>query len=124
MIWLAVAVGGALGAIARYGLTLWLPPLPGKFPLATFCTNVLGCFVMGALYVLIVQKAVIPLSWRPFLATGVLGAFTTFSTFSLEAFNLWQQQTVLAAAYVASTIGGTLLAVWAGVQVCRIFLSQ
>ena len=115
MTWLAVAVGGALGALARYGLSLWLAPQPGKFPTATFCANALGCFVMGVFYVLIVKRGLIPLSWQPFLAVGLLGGFTTFSSFSLEAFLLWQHQHLaLAMFYVTATLVTCLFAVWAG----------
>ena len=124
MSWILVALGGAVGAVARYSLTLWLAPPPGKFPLATFSANMLGCFAMGILYVLIVHKALIPVSWRPFLTIGMLGAFTTFSTFSLEALWLWQHEHFgLAATYVVATVAGCLLAVWAGYFCCESYLS-
>ena len=124
MAWWMVAAGGALGALGRYGLSVWLAPQPGKFPSATFCANVLGCLVMGALYMLIHQRAILPMSWRPFLTVGLLGAFTTFSTFSLEAFWLWQhQQTALAALYVAATLAGCLIAVWLGYTLCGYWVS-
>ena|SRR5688572_17554166 len=124
MTWLMVALGGALGAMGRYGLSVWLTPQPGKFPTATFCANVIGCFVMGVFYVLIVQRAMIPVTWRPFLTIGLLGAFTTFSTFSLEAFWLWQhQQIALAAVYVLITLGACLMAVWAGNFLCEVLIS-
>lgn len=115
MTWLAVALGGALGSLARYGLSLWLAPPPGKFPIATFCANVFGCLVMGLFYALMVKRAVIPMSWQPFLAVGLLGGFTTFSSFSLEAYWLWlHQHHALALFYVVATLVGCLLAVWAG----------
>jgi len=121
--WLMVALGGALGAIGRYGLSVWLAPQPGKFPFATFCANVLGCFVMGVFYMLIVNRAMIPVTWRPFLTVGLLGAFTTFSTFSLEAFWLWQhQQFSLAAVYVAATLAACMVAVWMGYYLCGILI--
>lgn len=124
MTWLMVALGGALGAMGRYGLSVWLVPQPGKFPSATFCANVVGCFVMGVFYMLMVNRALIPISWRPFLTVGLLGAFTTFSTFSLEAFWLWQhQQVALAALYVVATLVGCLAAVWAGYHLSGILLT-
>jgi CrcB protein len=125
MTWLMVALGGALGALGRYGLSVWLAPQPGKFPSATFCANVLGCFVMGVLYMLMVNRALLPISWRPFLTVGLLGAFTTFSTFSLEAFWLWQHQQVsLAILYVVATLVACLLAVWAGHYLCGLLIPQ
>jgi CrcB protein len=124
MNWLAVALGGALGAVFRYGVSVWLAPQPGKFPFATFAVNVSGCFVAGALYVLIAQ-AIIPQAWRPLLAIGFLGAFTTFSAFSLEALLLWQHQLAsLAALYVVSTVLSCLFAVWLGHFCTHFFFSQ
>lgn len=124
MTWLAVAFGGALGAMARYGVFVWLTPHPGKFPIATYFANVCGCFIAGALYVLMAQ-AIIPQPWRPLLAIGFLGAFTTFSTFSLEALLLWQNQFAsLAVWYVVATVASCLFAVWLGHFCTHFFVSQ
>jgi CrcB protein len=124
MTWLAVALGGALGAMARYGVFIWLSPHSGKFPTATYIANVCGCFLAGALYVWMAQ-AIIPQAWRPLIAVGFLGAFTTFSTFSLEALLLWQNQlTAIAAAYIVATLVSCLFAVWLGYVCSHLFLSQ
>ena len=124
MTWLAVALGGAFGAMARYGVFLWLTPHPGKFPIATFAANICGCFLAGVLYVSITHGA-IPQPWRPLLAIGFLGAFTTFSTFSLEALLLWQNQfPAVAFFYVAATVVGCLLAVWLGYVGSQFLFSQ
>lgn len=124
MTWLAVALGGALGAIARYGLFVWLSPPAGKFPTATYVANIGGCFLAGLLYVLLTQT-IIQQAWRPLLAVGFLGAFTTFSTFSLEALLLWQNQfTIVAILYVAATLVGCLTAVWLGYMCSHFFFSQ
>lgn len=124
MTWLVVALGGAFGAVARYGVFVWLAPHPEKFPTATFLVNVGGCFLAGILYVLLTQTAVAH-AWRPLLAVGFLGAFTTFSTFSLEALLLWQNQSLgVAAIYVVATTVGCLLAVWSGYTCSHIFFSQ
>ncbi|KAA0875400.1 fluoride efflux transporter CrcB [Nitrincola tapanii] len=85
---LCVALGGALGALARYGVSAWLTTPTNHFPWATFLINTLGSFLMGVLFVLILEKARLPAEFRPLLMTGLLGGFTTFSTFSLEAVSL------------------------------------
>ena len=124
MMWLAIALGGALGAVARYGIFLSLTPHPGKFPIATFAVNVCGCFLAGVLYVLITHAA-ISQAWRPLLAVGFLGAFTTFSTFSLEAFLLWQNQFPgVAFSYVVATLLCCLFAVWLGYLGSQFLFSQ
>lgn len=123
MAWLAVALGGALGACMRFGLGLWLQPSPGQFPVATFSANVLGCFLMGILYVVVIDKHIIPMSWRPFLMVGMLGALTTFSTFSIEALGLWlTHHFVLAAVYVAASVSASIFAVWVGYSVAEFSL--
>ncbi len=99
--WLAVALGGAAGAVGRFAVNGLLLPLMGKFPLATLVVNTAGSILMGVVYVLIVEKGVLPVAWRDFLMVGLLGAFTTFSTFSLDALALWQNGHLsLAAVYV------------------------
>lgn len=88
MNWLAVAFGGSLGAVLRYAVAIGFPHSHGKFPLATFFVNVAGSFLMGALFIIIIEKAVLPLIFRQVVMVGFLGAFTTFSTFSLESLQL------------------------------------
>ncbi|MGI8646973.1 MAG: fluoride efflux transporter CrcB [Mycobacteriales bacterium] len=84
-----VAVGGAVGALARYGISEWFPSTEPGFPWATFWINVSGCALIGALLVLIDEVYAAPHSlWRPALATGVLGGYTTFSTYSVETMQL------------------------------------
>src|SRR5262249_44281722 len=79
-----VAVGGALGACARYALTLAWPTPAGTFPWATFWTNVVGCAVIGVFMVLITEVWAAHRLVRPFFGTGVLGGFTTFSTYAVD----------------------------------------
>jgi CrcB protein len=115
VIWLAVAFGGALGALARFGLTLLLPPVAGKFPWPTFWANALGCFLMGVFFYCIVVKAIWPPSWRPFLMVGFLGALTTFSSYAQEVLSLWQGQFYSTAVlYLLSSWAINLLAVVLG----------
>lgn len=91
MQWLAVAVGGALGAMARFGVNALAFPVFGeRLPLGTLIVNVSGAFLIGVFYVLIIERGVLPTEWRNIVMVGFLGAFTTFSTFSLETLALWQ----------------------------------
>lgn len=102
-----VAVGGALGALARYGLSVALPASPAGMPVATLLTNLSGCLALG---VLAGSRPDAP--WlRPFLGTGVLGGFTTFSAFALQTDQLLASAPATAVAYVLlSTAGGVALA--------------
>lgn len=115
-----VALGGGLGAIARYGLGRAWPAGPGGFPWATFAVNVLGCFAIGVLMVLITDVWVAHRLVRPFLGVGVLGGFTTFSTYANETRALLRPGTVpLAFGYLAGTLIAALLAVVAGAWIAR-----
>lgn len=112
---LAISAGGAVGAVARYGLSLALPSPAGGFPWATFTTNVSGCLLIGVLMVILTD-----VSWhphrlaRPFLGVGILGGFTTFSTYTVET----QQLIVGGAPGVGfAYLFGTLAAALAAVQV-------
>ena len=87
--WLAVAAGGALGAVGRAGVAAALPSI-GAFPLQTFAVNVLGSFVIGLVWAG-VSRPDVSLLWGAFIVTGALGGFTTFSTFSLETLQLLEQ---------------------------------
>jgi len=116
--WFAVALGGALGTVARFAVNGWLHPVCGdRFPLPTLAINVSGSIVMGVFYVLIIERGVLPPEWRNFLMVGLLGGFTTFSAFSLEALALWQNGNLsLALAYIVASVllsvGGLALAVF------------
>lgn len=115
-----VAVGGGLGALARYGVAHLLPTRPGQFPWGTFLTNVAGCFAIGVLMVLITEVWTGHRLVRPFLGVGFLGGFTTFSTYAVETRNLLQPATVyLAFGYLAGTLLAAMLAVLAGVMLTR-----
>lgn len=116
--WLAVALGGAFGAVCRYAVaSLWLVPTAGRIPLATIFVNLLGSALMGFSYYLIVERSYFNPEWRNVLMAGFLGAFTTFSTFALEALSLWQNQGhVLAVSYVFINVAGSLLCVFLGAE--------
>lgn len=116
-----ISAGGALGASARYGLALGWPPPAGGFPWSTLLINVLGCALIGVLMPLISEggRGAHHLL-RPFLGVGVLGGFTTFSTYALEVSRLLaRQQAGLAMAYAAGTLLGALGAVWTAAAVTR-----
>lgn len=111
----AVASGGAIGSLARYGLSVWGAGLPGRIPWGTFAANAVGCLAMGALMQVIVVRASMPEAWRLFLAVGLLGGLTTFSTFSYEAVVLARQGHLGAgAAYVVASVATGLLAAAGG----------
>ena len=113
-----VALGGAIGAAARYGVGVALFRPTGAFPLGVLTVNVLGSFLMGLLVVYLGQRMMLHLN--PFLMTGVLGGFTTFSAFSLEAYTLFERGDVgLAALYVGLSVGRSIAALIAGVLIMR-----
>ncbi len=111
----AVAAGGALGSAARYGLAqAWPTPAHG-FPWATFATNVVGCLAIGLLLGVHRSPAV-----RAFVGTGLLGGFTTFSTYAVESDALRRAgQPLLAAGYATGTVLTALFAAWLGAALIR-----
>ncbi|MCX5398061.1 fluoride efflux transporter CrcB [Streptomyces sp. NBC_00102] len=116
-----VAVGGALGATARYAATLAWPTDAAAFPWTVFVVNVAGCALIGVLMVLTAELSVVtrPLV-RPFLGVGVLGGFTTFSTYAADVSKLLQRQEALTAmAYTFLTLVAALGSVWASAVVTR-----
>lgn len=115
----AVAAGGALGGLARYALNRLLPSSAG-FPWATFTENVLGCLLLGALMVYLVEVRPPSRYARPFLGVGVLGGFTTFSTFTEEIRALLADgRAGLAAAYLAGSLFAGMVATVAGIALAR-----
>ncbi|MFF9671745.1 fluoride efflux transporter CrcB [Streptomyces eurythermus] len=121
-----VAAGGALGATARYALTLAWPTPPGGFPWATFWTNVSGCAAMGVLMVLVTDVWAAHRLLRPFLGTGVLGGYTTFSTYAVDIRGLADAgRPGPALAYLAATLCAALAAVWlASAAARRVFAGR
>ncbi len=95
---LAVAMGGAIGAVARYGLSGWLHAATGLvFPVGTLAVNVAGSFLIGLVLHLATGRFILPLEARLFLTIGLCGGLTTLSTFSYETFALLEEQQWLAA---------------------------
>lgn len=117
---LLVALGGALGSVARYGVNVGTARAFGPgFPWGTLTVNVVGGFVMGLIAALLALRGGSNEA-RVFLMTGVLGGFTTFSAFSLDAVALWERgATGLAAAYVAASVFLSIAALVAGLALGR-----
>jgi fluoride exporter len=113
-----VAVGGALGALARYGLLRAFPVGAGTFPTTTFVINVVGAFVLTVLLELLLRRGT-PEHWlRMFAGVGVLGAFTTFSTFATELALLWRDhERAIAIEYAVGSVVAGVLAVFLGLLV-------
>lgn len=118
---IAVAVGGALGAVSRHGLSGWVESRWGSaFPWGTLLVNVLGCALLGALVTWIDGGSGVSPRLRAALTTGLLGAFTTFSTFSLDTLVLWRSGAPgTACAHVALQLGLGLAGVALGVGLGR-----
>lgn len=116
----AVALGGALGALARWGLGLAWPTPPGAFPTTTLAINVVGCLLMGVLVVHVAEVRTAHPLVRPFLGVGVLGGFTTFSTFSVDAHQLLAGGHLgTALTYLAATVVGSVGAAALGLRLAR-----
>lgn len=121
MIWTLtqVALGGAIGSVLRFLTVVGTArAFGGGFPTGTLLVNLLGSFAMGALFIALAQKDA--LRYAPLLMTGVLGGFTTFSAFSLDAFKLWEGgQPGLAGMYVLGSVALSIAALVAGVLTMR-----
>ncbi|MFJ9038132.1 fluoride efflux transporter FluC [Streptomyces sp. NPDC102406] len=120
-----VALGGALGASARYGASLLWPTATGAFPWTTLGVNAVGCALMGVLMVLISDVWEGHRLVRPFFGTGVLGGFTTFSTYAVDIgrlTDLGEARTALG--YLVLTVCVALAAVWAGTRLTRALVGR
>ncbi|WP_069464564.1 fluoride efflux transporter FluC [Actinacidiphila rubida] len=115
-----VALGGAIGACARYGIALGWPTAPDAFPWTTLVVNAVGCAVIGVFMVVITDVWAAQRLVRPFFGTGVLGGFTTFSTYTTDVQRLadgGHPRTALA--YLALTVVAALASVWAAAAATR-----
>ena len=121
MPWLAVAAGGALGAVARYGMAGLVQRLTGgAFPWGTLAVNVMGAFLMGIIVEGTARVWTVPADLRLFLTTGTLGGFTTFSAFSLEtALMIEKGDWLPAIAYIAASVALTVLFLFCGMWAVR-----
>ena len=118
---LFIACGGAIGAVLRYGASLGVYGLLGRgFPYGTLFVNVTGSLLMGVLSILMLERFNVGPEWRAAILVGLLGSFTTFSTFSMETLNLLEQGDMMRAmANIAFSVIVCLAAVWLGVSLGR-----
>ncbi len=116
-----IAAGGAIGALMRFWMSLGVHALLGRgFPYGTLSVNVLGSLIIGVLYVLIMERTQMSPEWRALLITGFLGAFTTFSAFSIETLNLLEAGEILKAALnIVLSVVLCLSACWLGLTITR-----
>jgi fluoride exporter len=127
-LWLVVALGGAFGAVGRYALMQWitratvsLGTIGHSLPWGTLAVNVLGSALIGVLYVLFTEKLAVSETVRGLWMVGLLGAFTTFSTFSLDTVLLIEQgQLVQAVAYTFMSVVLCVLMAWLGIALMRL----
>jgi CrcB protein len=118
--YLLAALGGALGALARWGVATALPHSPGGWPWATLLVNLTGCLLLGALTAALTARSPEPPWARPFLAVGVLGGYTTYSAFAVEVVELADAgAAALAVGYVLVSVLGGVLAVVVGARAVR-----
>jgi CrcB protein len=118
-----IGAGGAIGAAARYGTALAIPPRTAAYPAATFLVNVVGAVILGAI-------AALPAGWlpaheltRPAIGTGFCGGLTTFSTMTLDIYQRWAAHTGLAAAYAVISLVAAPACAWAGFSLARTALN-
>ena len=112
MNWLLVAMGGALGSLARYGVSRLWPAAPGGFPVPTLTVNLVGSFAIGLFYIWVSARSGDADAARLFWMTGILGGFTTYSAFALESTLLGFSTTGVA--YLLTTVAGCFAAAWLG----------
>lgn len=115
----AVALGGATGSLLRWGVESVLPASPGALPVGTLLVNVVGSAVLGALVVLLGRSASVAAPHRAFLTTGLLGGFTTFSTYAVQVALLGGASLAAAAVYTLLTPALCVGAAWAGAAAVR-----
>ena len=118
---LAIAIGGALGAVARFLLSNGVHSVFSRdFPYGTLTVNVIGSLLMGFLYILFIERLGIESYWRAMVLVGFLGAFTTFSTFSIETLNLLENGAIFRAVLnILASVLTCILACWLGLVLGR-----
>ncbi|HEX2909741.1 MAG TPA: fluoride efflux transporter CrcB [Chloroflexia bacterium] len=119
--YLVVEAGGALGAISRYLLSNIIKTPASGFPAGTFFINLTGSFVLALFLTLIIERYTVSSEWRLFFASGFVGAYTTFSTFSLETFTLFRENRLtIGLLYSAGSLIGGLACAFSGLLLARL----
>ena len=118
---ISIAIGGAAGSLCRYGMSNGIYLLLGRsFPYGTLAVNILGSFVMGSVYILMIERASISEELRAGITIGLLGAFTTFSTFSIETINLIESGEILKAGLnILFSVTLCVVGCWLGMNLSR-----
>lgn len=120
-----IAAGGAIGACARYGATLLWPTSATAFPWTTFAINITGSALLGIVLVLIAESPRVNPLVRPFVGTGIIGGYTTFSTYAVDAQRLiGNGHPGTAMAYLVTTLLTALAAAWAAASLTRAMLGR
>jgi fluoride exporter len=121
---LLIALGGALGAVSRYGMSFWIQErVTGAFPYGTFIVNITGCLLMGIVMTRLNEGGPASVNWRFLVPVGFIGGYTTFSAFAFEAFRLLEQGLpLLGLGYVVCSVILGYGALWLGVISARAFL--
>ena|ERR1035438_338592 len=119
--YLLVALGAAAGGLARYIIgTAIMQRFGGRFPLGTLAINVTGCFLIGVLMTMITERGTLSSKWQPLLVIGVLGGYTTFSSFGWETYrSIREGNAFMGLAYVLLSVGLGYIAVWCGALLAR-----
>ena len=122
---LAVAIGGAIGAIARFQLSQsFIKSFSGDFIYNILVANIVGCFLMGVCYEFMNLKMNVGVEWRAFFMVGVLGAFTTFSSFALDVFILLERGSYLnASMYILSSVVFSIVGLFVGIYIMRTIIT-
>ena len=118
---ISIAIGGAVGALCRYGMSTGIYSLLGRgFPYGTLAVNILGSFIMGAAYITLIERMDVSPEWRAGITIGLLGAFTTFSTFSIETLNLLESgDTLKAGLNIVLSVSLCISGCWLGMILGR-----
>ena len=122
---LAVAIGGAIGAIALFQLSQsFIKSSSGDFIYNILVANIVGCFLMGVCYEFMNLKMNVGVEWRAFFMVGVLGAFTTFSSFALDVFILVERGSYLnASMYILSSVVFSIVGLFMGIYIMRTIIT-
>ncbi len=118
---MVIGAGSFLGGIARYLISVWMQSrFLSSFPYGTLTVNLVGCFLIGIVYAL-ADRGNFGVEWRLFLATGILGGFTTFSSFSHETFSMLRDgQALHALAYAGTSVFAGLVATYVGITIIKL----